>query len=308
MRKCRGVDGLKMDIARQGSLTAAAKLADRAPRSTLLWPQSLQAPRFSRLFGASIDNTSLAAAARDLAERAAAGRRTRVVFVNAHVVNEMSNDKAYAALVASADRAYADGSGMAIAARLAGQPLIDNVNGTDLFPVLAREMLARGRTIFLLGGREGVAAEAAATIARLGLGASIAGTHHGYFEPGSAGEAEAIAAVNASGADVVLVGMGVPVQDQWIAANAAQLTAPVLAGVGGLFDFFSGRVSRAPKAMRSAGLEWTWRLAMEPGRMAHRYLVGNVRFLGLASWQALAHRAGHGQAAAVIRPAFGDKR
>jgi len=97
----------------------------------------------------------------------------------------------------------------------------------------------------------------------------------------------------------VLVGFGVPVQDTWVAANAARLDAAVVAGVGGLFDFFAGAVERSPKIMRSFGCEWMWRLAMEPRRMAKRYLVGNALFLRHSLIEASRLRPELQQAAAV---------
>ena len=195
-------------------------------------------------------------------------------------------DPAYKALVSSADRIYADGSGMAVAARLAGRPLAENINGTDLFPLLCQEAISAGTRIFLLGGKPGVAAKAAMNLSDFGLGAAIAGTHHGYFVHGGREEDDVIARINGSGAGIVLVGFGVPLQDQWAERNAGRLDAAVVAGVGGLFDFFAGAVSRSPKAMRSMGCEWMWRLAMEPRRMAYRYLAGNTIFLGHAMLEA----------------------
>ena len=88
--------------------------------------------------------------------------------------------------------------------------------------------------------------------------------------------------------------MGVPLQDQWIERNQHRITVPVLVGVGGLFDFFSGRVSRAPGLLRTLGLEWTWRLAQEPKRMWRRYIIGNAAFLARAAVEGLqARTTGH---------------
>jgi exopolysaccharide biosynthesis WecB/TagA/CpsF family protein len=260
----------------------AKSLLGAAKPSSVLWQPTEQASRKVRLFGLAIDNTMLASAARDLVLAAIDQRRTRVVFVNAHVVNEAHKSAAYHATVASADKIYADGSGMAMAARICEQPLADNVNGTDMFPLLCREAIAQSTTIFLLGGKPGVAAAAAQTISDFGMGQAIAGTHHGYFAPGSAEEDHVIAMINASGAGIALVGFGVPLQDAWVQQHASRIAAPVVAGVGGLFDFFSGAVSRSPKFMRSMGAEWVWRLALEPRRMARRYLIGNVVFLAHA--------------------------
>lgn len=280
----------------------AKSLLGAAKPSSALWQRNEQSTRKVRLFGLAIDNSLLASAARDLVQSANDQRRTRVVFVNAHVVNEIHKSTTYHATVASADRIYADGSGMAIAARICEQPLADNVNGTDLFPLLCREAVAHSATIFLLGGKPGVAAAAAQTITDFGMGQAIAGTHHGYFVPGSADEDHVIAKINASGAGIVLVGFGVPLQDEWVQRHAARLTAPVIAGVGGLFDFFSGAVSRSPKFMRSMGAEWVWRLALEPRRMARRYLIGNVVFLA----HAVAHRTAARADQVAVNPKPGN--
>ena len=274
---------LGRSLNRQQDALARSLLGAASPAS-LLWCGDQDSPRKSRLFGLAIDNTVLELAAKELAQAACDGRRMRVVFVNAHGVNTAAGDVGYQATLASADRIYADGSGMAVAARMCGVPLMDNVNGTDLFAVLCRESLAHGAGIFLLGGKPGVAAAAAQTIADFGMGGSIVGSYHGYFQHGSAEEDRVIGAINASGARIVLVGMGVPLQDQWAERNAGRLDAPVIAGVGGLFDFFSGGISRSPKVMRTLGCEWVWRLALEPKRMAYRYLVGNVIFL-MHAWR-----------------------
>ena len=265
----------------------ANRLLLPAARSRLLWRQTAQPTDRVRLFGLTLEDTTVTAAVASWIEAARGKRRLRAVFANAHVVNEMAASPGFRAVVASADRVYADGSGLAVAARMAGRPLADNVNGTDVFPRLAAAASTAGIKIFLLGGRPGVADAARARMDEFGLGKAIVGTQHGFFAPGSADEDAAIAAANASGADIVLVAMGVPLQDEWIARHAHRLDASVLAGVGGLLDFFAGSVSRAPHAFRVVGCEWIWRLALEPRRMAHRYLIGNVKFLALACSEAV---------------------
>lgn len=274
--------------AKQNAI-AAGRVAPvaRAPRSAMLWGQDAAALRSLDVLGLALANVTLDAAASDLVAAAKSRQQTRVVFVNAHVVNEAWRDPAYRSTVATADCRYADGSGLAIAARLAGRRLADNVNGTDLLPLLAAEAVRHGATLFLLGGAPGAAAGSASTLAAQGFPHAIAGTHHGFFEKGSADEDQVIARINASGASILLVGMGVPLQDQWIERNAHRIRVPVLVGVGGLFDFFSGRVSRAPAMLRTLGLEWTWRLAQEPKRMWRRYIIGNATFLARAAVEGL---------------------
>jgi len=279
MRSQASVALVQTPALRAEQRALADSLFGAAKPSSLLWTRTADSGRRVNMFGLNIENTYLVPAARELISAAKEGRRTRAVFANAHVINTIHTDAVYKATVASADRIYADGSGMAIAARIAGRPLNDNVNGTDLFPLLCAEAKKAGVKIFLLGGKPGVAQRAAANVTAFGLGEAIGGVYHGYFVRGSREEDEIIARINASGAGIVLVGFGVPVQDIWIANNAHRLDAAVIAGVGGLFDFFAGTVERSPKIMRSFGCEWVWRLAMEPRRMARRYLIGNAVFL-----------------------------
>lgn len=268
-----------------------AALLARPARTSFLWNARGATAGRVRLFDLDIDNCTLETAADSIVASAAAGERQRIAFLNAHVVNTAANDPGYARVLDGADRLYADGSGMALAARLSGQQFIDNVNGTDLLPLLCAAAARAGQTIFLLGGKPGIALEAAMSLGRMGFDGVIAGTHHGYVKRGGIEESDAIAAVNASGASILLVGMGVPVQDVWIARNFPRLRPAVVMGVGGLFDFFSGAVSRAPKRLRGAGLEWAWRLALEPRRMWKRYLVGNVSFVGRAIVDAIGQKA-----------------
>ena len=118
----------------------------------------------------------------------------------------------------------------------------------------------------------------------------IAGTENGYFSP--AEENELIERINGSNAGILLVGLGVPIQELWIARNRNRLKVPVVMGVGGLFDYYSNRIPRAPLILRKAGMEWVWRLLQEPRRLAKRYLLGNVQFVGRAiayAWDARGH-------------------
>ncbi len=209
-------------------------------------------------------------------------------FINAHCVNVAATDPVYRWALASADRLLPDGIGVAIAARIQGTRLKENLNGTDLFVPLMRTAAARQRAVYFLGAAPGVAAEAAARAAALAPGLTIAGCHHGFFD--AAEEDALIAAINASGADVLLVALGVPTQEIWIARNRHRLAPRLVLGVGAQFDFWSGRVARAPALVRQVGCEWMWRLALEPRRLARRYLIGNVAFLGRITGRAIADR------------------
>ena len=167
-----------------------------------------------------------------------------------------------------------------------GQSLRENVNGTDMFPLLCEAAAAAGRSLYLLGARPGIAAAAGEQMRRRFAALELAGARDGYFSEDE--EPAVIEAVNASGADILLVAFGAPRQDLWLARHRAALSARVCMGVGGLFDFYSGRVRRAPAWMRELGLEWAYRLLQEPGRMWRRYVIGNPLFL-LRVWRQLQH-------------------
>jgi len=181
-----------------------------------------------------------------------------------------------------------DGSGLSLAARLKGERLTANLNGTDLFPLICREARRTGRSIYFLGGKPGVAAAAANVAATALPGLRIAGAEHGYFDRSA--EDSVIKRINDSGADILLVAMGAPHQEAFIDRHSDALSPTISMGVGGLLDFVAGRVPRAPKPVRACGMEWAWRLACEPRRLAKRYLVGNPVFIGRAVAAALPNR------------------
>ncbi len=224
------------------------------------------------LFGLSMLNAPLNEANALLL---AQGRR-RVAFVNAHCVNVAATDPVYRQALETADVLLPDGAGIELAARLQGQHMVANLNGTDLCPALLAEAAARGKSVFLLGAKPGVAATAAARLTDLIPSLRIAGTRDG-FEGGKPDGA--IAAINASRADILLVAMGVPKQEIWLHRAHDSLHPDLVMGVGALFDFLAGNVPRAPLWLRRARLEWLWRLAMEPRRMFTRYVIGNVVFV-----------------------------
>jgi len=231
-----------------------------------------------RVFGLSICDTNLDTAARWLVQRAEAEVVTNVAFVNAHSINTMNRDAEFADAVSRFHCIFADGIGLRWAAKAAGISLRDNVNGTDLFPLVCQEAARKDAWIYLLGSDAGISDTTARNMARAYPGLTIAGSAAGYFADAEE-ENRAIDAINASGAEILLVGMGVPRQEKWILENRHRLKPSVLVGVGGLFDYYSGNVARAPLWLRKRGLEWAWRLAQEPNRLAQRYLIGNAEFL-----------------------------
>lgn len=217
------------------------------------------------------------------------GQQTRQVsFVNPACVNIAASDRGYRRALARADMVLPDGIGTKIAGDMLGTPIKQNVNGTDLFPRLCDMLDARGASLFLLGGQQGVPDAVAQAILSRWPGIRIVGKRDGFFSV--AQEGDVAAEVRASGADVLLVARGVPMQDVFIDRYLPMFGVKIAMGVGGLFDFVSGRINRAPRWMRDSGLEWVYRLMQEPGRMWKRYLVGNFTFLGRVALQRLGLR------------------
>lgn len=225
----------------------------------------------------AFDNVDMNGALARLREMLDEGVPQQVSFVNPACVNVAARHRGYRRLLARAALVLPDGIGIKIGTAVLGTPLRQNVNGTDLFPRLCELLQARGASVYLLGGTPGVAERVAAQIAQRWPGVRIAGLRDGFFSV--AEEGGVAAAVRASGADLLLVARGVPSQDLFIDRYLPQLGVSVAMGVGGLFDFVSGRIRRAPMWMRESGLEWMYRLVQEPGRMWRRYLVGNFSFL-----------------------------
>ena len=170
-----------------------------------------------------------------------------------------------------------DGVGLDIAARLQGACFAHNLNGTDFTPFLLREG-GRPLRVFLVGGAWPVLARAA-EYCRHTLGQQVVGACDGYA--GLRTRHALVDEINRSGADVVLVALGNPIQEQWILAHRAALDAGIVMGVGALFDFWAGAKARAPAWMQALRLEWLYRLWLEPRRLARRYTVDIVRFLAL---------------------------
>jgi N-acetylglucosaminyldiphosphoundecaprenol N-acetyl-beta-D-mannosaminyltransferase len=242
--------------------------------TTLTLPVSL--PRI-KLFDIEIDNITMRQAADVIVDRLGGEAATQVSFVNADCVNVACRNSDYLEALQESDLVFADGIGVRVAGKLLKQPVRDNVNGTDLFPMLAAALQGSGKRVYLLGGRPGVAEDVARWLAKTYPGVRLAGWRNGYFSAEE--EAQVVDDIRRSGADLVLVAFGVPRQELWILRNLSKLGAKVVIGVGGLFDFYSGRIPRAPRWVRKVGMEWCYRMCREPQRLWRRYLIGNTVFL-----------------------------
>jgi N-acetylglucosaminyldiphosphoundecaprenol N-acetyl-beta-D-mannosaminyltransferase len=238
----------------------------------------------TRLLGIPIDRLRLGQLLEAAISAAQDSIAITIVYVNIHCCNVASSDPAYRRILEDADIVYCDGTGVRVAATLTGRSIPARMTGADWIWDLARVAAERGLSIFLLGSAPG-SAEAAATslIARF-PSLRIAGAASGY----GAGRM-VVERINASGADMLLVGMGTPRQEKWIAAHRAQIDVPVVWAVGALFDFVSGRIHRGPHWLTDHGMEWACRLVAEPRKLWRRYLIGNPQFF----WRVIRHHWFH---------------
>ncbi len=262
--------------------TPYAEFQFAKPISTFNFQKAKQAPTLHN-FIPSLGMTLIDASTQVAVDALLSPARSRACFINAHCCNTARKDRAYAAAVASADFRLPDGIGVELAAKMSGETLEQNLNGTDFIPDLLKEAARRSMSVFLLGGSAGTADAAAARLMRDIPGLRIAGAANGFAD--MADTSGVISNINESEADILLVALGVPLQDVWLAENESRLSPGLLLGVGAFFDFCAGNVTRAPKIIRKARMEWGWRLLMEPRRMAHRYLIGNAKFLAHAFWR-----------------------
>jgi N-acetylglucosaminyldiphosphoundecaprenol N-acetyl-beta-D-mannosaminyltransferase len=239
------------------------------------------APAFSKLrvLGVEITNASQEQAI-DLIERMVCGSAASsksIYIVNAHTLNLACESPAYRRLLNGGEVVFADGTGVRWAARLRGVRMQANLVGTDLIPALFHATGGRGYRYFLLGANAATIQRAAATCERTYPGWTLAGFHHGYVQD-EASAALVIKQINASRAHILLVGMGNPLQEQWIHRHRASLQVQLSIGVGGLFDHWAGNLKRAPAWVRRHGFEWTQLLLQQPQKW-RRYLLGNPKFL-----------------------------
>lgn len=219
--------------------------------------------------GLAFDNLTVEETLDALLNRLHAGEQTALFTPNAEIVQACVEDPSLFPVIGSADLLIPDGIGVIKAAKILGTPLKEKVAGVVVGEKLA-EALAAEKTfsLFLLGGKPGVAEIAAQKLTEKYPGLKIAGLHDGYFKKDSDENETVLSEIRASGADVLYVCLGAPTQEKWIYANKAALPdVKILAGLGGSVDIYAGTAKRAPKIFIKLGLEWFYRLLKEPKRI-----------------------------------------
>ncbi|MBE3589555.1 MAG: WecB/TagA/CpsF family glycosyltransferase [Firmicutes bacterium] len=216
------------------------------------------------VLGVAVDRVDAAAALERASEIVESGAGGLIVTVNPEMIMASANDAALAEALRRAELAVADGAGVVWAARRLGDPLPERVPGIELAEGLLARAEARGWSVYFLGARPEVVRAAVARLKERHPRLRVAGARDGYFRPE---EAPAVArSVAESGAQLLLMGMGVPREQHFWLRQRALLGGVAAMGVGGSFDVWSGTARRAPAWMRRRNLEWLYRLVTEPRR------------------------------------------
>jgi N-acetylglucosaminyldiphosphoundecaprenol N-acetyl-beta-D-mannosaminyltransferase len=238
--------------------------------------------------GCPVDIVDFEAAVAELCRRVDLRIRTHVVFVNAAKVVKYSRDERLRNIMDRASLLLADGVPVVWASKLGHKPLKKRVAGIDLMERMISVSTERGYKVFLLGATQKVILKTVDVLRNQFPALQIAGYRNGYFTPED--EPGIIAEINASGADLLLLGMGTPQKEFWADRNLSKLEVAICQGVGGSFDVVAGVTTRAPSWMQTCGLEWLYRFLKEPGRMWRRYLYTNVVFLYLLARSAITRK------------------
>ncbi|HEV2274219.1 MAG TPA: WecB/TagA/CpsF family glycosyltransferase [Acidobacteriaceae bacterium] len=225
------------------------------------------------VLGVPFDNVTMDEAVEFVADKITERRFHQIATANVDFLIHALKDRKLQSILCACDLVVPDGMPIVWAARMMGTRLKERVSGVDLVPRLAALAAARGYGIYLLGATEQSSRRAAQALEQRYPGLRIVGRFSPPFEPLEEMDHEAILArIERADPDILLVAMGNPKQEKWLAMHRDRLRVPICMGVGGTLDFIGGTVSRAPAWMQNCGLEWLHRACQDPGRLAMRYV------------------------------------
>jgi N-acetylglucosaminyldiphosphoundecaprenol N-acetyl-beta-D-mannosaminyltransferase len=215
------------------------------------------------VLGVEFDNVTMDEAVSRGAELLEGEKAAYVVTPNPEIVWLCRDDDKLKNIVNNAALCLPDGIGVIYGAKILGRPLKSKIPGIDFISALFEKAAPENKTVFLLGAKPGVAEKAAKTLEERYPGLKVCGTADGYFKD----DEPIIDEINALAPDILLVCLGAPKQEYWMADNAERLNVKLMAGLGGSLDVFAGTVERAPEKWQKHGLEWLYRLKKEPKRI-----------------------------------------
>lgn len=243
-----------------------------------------------QLFGVNLSNVTLDELIQIILTACKEETNAIVANVNVYALNLAYEIPWFRSFLNNCQIIFCDGFGVAWAAQILYKVKLVRLTPPDWLPKLANECVKNQYSMFLLGARPGIAKRASEFLSENAPNLVIAGFHHGYFEKaqGSRENENVIEKINQEKPNILLVGFGMPLQEQWIMENIKRLDVGVTLPVGAAFDYLAGSVKRAPSWMTDHGLEWLGRLIIEPRRLWKRYIVGIPVFL----WRVILQRFG----------------
>ena len=216
------------------------------------------------ILGVEVDMVTITEAADRIIRFFDEDKLHKIYTPNSEIIMAAYKDEEFKALLNDAELLTADGIGVVYASKILKKPLSERAAGYDIACEVLERIKDTEHSVYLFGGKPGVAEQAREKLIEKYPGLRIAGTHNGYFKPED--EPGIVEEINATGADLLFVCLGAPKQEQWLARNAAALKVRVAMGIGGSLDVFAGTAERAPEFYCKHGLEWFYRLKKEPWR------------------------------------------
>jgi len=244
----------------------------------------------ARVLGCWIDAVTLDQTV-EIVEQAITSRRPcQHVAINAAKLVRFQNDEELRRVIRGCQLVTADGQAVVWAGRVLGQPLPERVTGIDLMHAVLERAGERDYGVYVLGARAEVLERAVRALGERYPSLRLVGARHGYFQADE--EAAIVEGIREAAPDVLFVALETPAKELFLARHRDQLQVPFVMGVGGAVDILGGVRRRAPRWLQRFGLEWAYRLAQDPRRLAGRYVVGNTRFTWLVMREFFRQRLG----------------
>lgn len=234
-----------------------------------------------RLLNTYVSNLTMTEAVNAVDELLLLEKKSYIVAVNVDVITKIENDKKLALITKKADIVLVDGKPLVWFAKLEKRPVKEKISGSDFVPIICRHAAENNRSIFILGGKEGVAEKAKRRLCKKYPGLKVVGTYAPPigFEKNQIENDKINMMISAAKPDILIVCLGCPKQEKWIYDNIDKYDAKLSVCAGATVDFLAGNVKRAPKWMSNHGLEWFYRFTQEPKRLFRRYFIDDVKII-----------------------------
>lgn len=235
------------------------------------------------LLNTYVNSVTMDEAVENIESMIASGKKSYVVAINVDVVVKIENDPYLKEITDNSDMVLVDGTPLVWIAKACKKPVKEKVSGSDLVPKLCKTAAEKGYTVFILGGKDGVALQAKEKLEKTYPGIKIVGAYAPPmgFEKNEEELKKTNAVISEAKPDLLIACLGCPKQEKFIYENIEKYDAKVSVCAGATVDFLAGNVKRAPKWMSDHGLEWFYRFTQEPGRLFKRYFVDDAKILKL---------------------------